>query len=330
MCFSLWGAVWLRTEGSRADTGAGARILLVDPGSQPVTARLRQEIESLGLVVTVVAEHDPAEPLEDRARVAEAVGAIRITQRGSGSVEMTILDRATGKTVSRRLTIATASDPVSAELVALRTVELLRASLMELQAPHPARGDAPITAELRALAVPAADPQKSVLALATGPAVVTSPGLGASIDLWIALVLRTESGVGVTLRVLAPATNSEIEGREGSVSAFAWQYRLGAILEKPRLTDALTVRFEAGAAVVTLATDGDAGPAFRSVKQRSLTWGPWVAVGLRHEIISRLSVLLAADVALLFPETVIRSAGREVASFGRPLTVGSTGLEIAW
>jgi hypothetical protein len=295
-----------------------------------VTARLRQEIESLGLVVTVVAERDPAEPLEDRARVAEAVGAIRITQHGSGSVEMTILDRATGKTVSRRLAIATASDPVSAELVALRTVELLRASLMELQAPYPARGDAAITPELRALAVPAADRQKSVLAVATGPAVVTSPGLGASLDLWIALLLRTESGVGVTLRVLAPATGSEIEGEEGRVSAFAWQYRLGAVLEKPRLTAALTLRLEAGAALVTVATDGDARPAFRSVEQHALMWGPWVSVGLRHELISRLSLLLAGDVALLVPETVIRSAGREVASFGRPLTTGSMGLEIAW
>jgi hypothetical protein len=149
-------------------------------------------------------------------------------------------------------------------------------------------------------------------------------------DLWIALLLRTESGMGVTLRVLAPATGSQLEGREGRVSAFAWQYRLGAVLEQPRLTDALTLRLEAGAALVTLATEGDAQPAFRSVKQHSLTWGPWVSVGLRHEVISRLSVLLAGDVALLFPETVIRSAGREVATFGRPLTGGSTGLEIAW
>ena len=93
-----------------------------------------------GLEVTVVSGRDPTEPLEARARAANAVGAIRITGSGSGSVEMTILDRATGKTVSRHLAIATPSDPASAELVATRTVELLRASLMELEAPHPPRG----------------------------------------------------------------------------------------------------------------------------------------------------------------------------------------------
>jgi hypothetical protein len=319
----------LPAVGARADS-TGSTVLLVDPGSAPLTHRLREEIESLGLEVTVVPEGDAAEPLEARARAANAVGAIRITGSGSGSVDMTILDRATGKTVSRHLAIATPNDPTSAELVATRTVELLRASLMELEAPHPPRGDAAVTPEVRALASPTAEPAESTLAFAVGPAVVTSSRLGPSLDVFVAVGLRTESGLGASLRVLAPATGGALDGSEGRISAHAWKYRLGAAFEGPQLSELVSPRFEAGVAVVTLATDGAARSPFRGVRQQSPSFGPWLSAGLRVKLARRLAILAAGDVTFLFPETVIRSAGREVATFGRPLVSGSAGLELTW
>lgn len=302
----------------------------MDPGSEPLAARLREEIESLGLEVTVIAETDPEEPLEGRARAENAVGAIRITRRGPGSVEMTILDRATGKTVSRRLAIATPTDPTSAELVATRTVELLRASLMELEAPHPPRGDAPVTREVQALAAPVGQRRTNTLGAATGVAVVKTPGFGASLDVWFAFLFRTHSGFGATARVFAPVTGAEREAPEGSVSAFAWQYRLGAAFDGPRVVGPLSLRFEAGAALVTLATDGVARAPFRGVEQHALSWGPWVSVGLRCELGHGLSLLASGDGSLLFPEIIVRAAAREVATFGRPLAGANTGLEVTW
>jgi hypothetical protein len=329
VCFTLLAGPALSGGVARADRSA-SRVLLIDPGSEPLTVRLREELESLGLEAVIVPEGDPAEPLELRARLADAVGAIRITQRGSGSVDMTILDRATGKTVSRHLPIATGTDPMSSELVATRTVELLRASLMELEAPHPSRGDAAVTPEVRALAAPVAEPRASTLAVAAGPALVASPGLGVSLDLWVALSLRTQSGFGLTGRVLAPGTGSELETLEGRVNASAWHYRLGALFEGPQLTRALAPHFEAGAALVTLTTDGVASAPLRGVEQHSMLWGPWVSAGLRCELVRRMSLVAAAEIALMFPETVIRSDGREVATFGRPLVAANAGLEIAW
>jgi hypothetical protein len=320
---ALWAGV------SRADSSV-SRVLLIDPRSEPLTVRLREELESLGLEVVVVAEGDSAEPLELRARLADAVGAIRITQRGSGSVDMTILDRATGKTVSRHLPIATGTDPASSELVATRTVELLRASLMELEAPHPSRGDAAVTPEVRVLAAPIAEPRATSLAVAVGPALVTSQGLGVSLDIGVAVLLRTQSGFGATARVVAPGTSGGFESPEGRVNASAWQYRLAVLFEGPELTRALSPHFEAGATLVRLTTAGVASAPFRGVEEHSMLWGPWVSAGLHCELVPRLSVLAAADGALLFPETVIRSDSREVATFGRPLVVANVGLEIAW
>jgi hypothetical protein len=320
---ALWASV------SRADSSV-SRVLLVDPGSQPLTARLREEIESLGLEVTVVSEADPAEPLELRARLADAVAAIRITQRGSGSVVMTILDRATGKTVSRHLPIATGSDPAARELVATRTAELLRASLMELEAPHPSRGDAAVTPEVRALAAPVAASRATTLAVAAGPALGSSQSLGVSLDIWVAVLLRTQGAFGATAGVVAPGTGSGLESAEGRVKASAWQYRIGGIFEGPRLTRALAPHFEAGATLVTLTTDGVASAPFRGVEQHSTLWGPWVSAGLRCEFVPRLSLLSAAEIVLLFPKTVIRADSSEVATFGRPLLAAKTGLEVAW
>lgn len=326
---SLVAGALLRTGVSYADSSA-SRVLLVDPGSEPLTVRLREEIEALGLEVMVVTEGDPAEPLESRARLVDAIAAIRITQRGAGSVDMTILDRATGKTVSRHLPIATGRDPAASELVATRTVELLRASLMELEAPHPSRGDAAVTSEVRALAAPAPEARATTLAIAAGPALVASPALGVSLDIWLAVLLRTPSGFGATAGVVAPGTGNGAETAEGRVSASAWQYRIAAAFQGPRLTSALSPRFEAGATLVTLTTDGVTSAPFRGVEQHSTLWGPWVSAGLRYEFVPRLAVVASAEVALLFPETVIRADGREVAKFGRPLVAGNGGLEIAW
>jgi hypothetical protein len=243
---------------------------------------------------------------------------------------MTILDRATGKTVSRHLPIAMGTDPASSELVAMRTVELLRASLMELEAPHPSRGEAALTPELRALAAPVAEPRATTLAVAAGPALVASRKLGVSLDVWVAVLLKTRSGFGATAGIVAPGTAGGLESPEGRVSASAWQYRLGAVFDGPKLTRALSLHFEAGATLVMLTTDGVASAPFRGVEQHSTTGGPWISAGLRCEFVPRLSLLATADLALLFPETVIRSDGRALATFGRPLAAANAGLEIAW
>lgn len=313
-----------------------ALVILIDPGSPALSRRLQEEIETLDLSVRVVREVDPQQPLENLARGANAVAAIRVTQAGAGVVEMTIVDRATGKTVSRRLSIATPADPASAELVATRTVELLRASLMELSAPHPARGDAPITPKLESLAPPPVDAgtgakrAASQISLSLGPALVFSPSLGTTADAWLGLTWVGAHRVGLSVQGLLPLESHGLDTAEGRIEASASIYRVAGVLRLPLGWDPLSGQLLAGAMLTRLTTRGDATAPFVGEEEEHVLAGPWLGGRLELELSSLFAVFLAGDAGLSFPRTVIRSAGRELTSYGRPLISASAGVALLW
>src|SRR6188768_890144 len=125
----------LWAPGAHAQTTAKTVVMVVDPSALPLALRLRQEIESLGLFVKwLPAERARLPSLEQEAASADAVASIRIAPMGGSDVDMTIFDRVTGKTVSWKLVAASTADPAAGELIATRSVELLRASLVEMAA----------------------------------------------------------------------------------------------------------------------------------------------------------------------------------------------------
>ena len=320
---------------ARAQQGE-ARVVLIDPGAPALSQRLEEEIEALGLSVVKVAELEAGESLESRARAAHAVAAIRVMKSGSGFVEMTIVDRATGKTVSRRLAIATPADPASAELVATRTVELLRASLMELSASHPARGDAAVTPKLEAIAAPPAAPAPAAereggrVSLSLGPAVVWMPDLGATADAWVGLTWFGTRRFGVTVQAFLPLEAHRLDAEQGLIEVRAWSYRLGLLLDLPLGMRELHGRLLAGAMLTQVTARGDTASPFVGVEEEFLTAGPWLGTGLELELSRTFALFLAADAGLALPRTVVRSAGRELASFGRPSCSGSAGVSVSW
>ena len=321
---------------ARAEQGS-ALVVLIDPGSPALSLRLEEEIEALGLSVIKVAEIEPGESLESRARSARAVAAIRVMKAGTGFVEMTIVDRATGKTVSRRLAIATPADPASAELVATRTVELLRASLMELSASHPPRGDAPVTEAVEALAAPPAVPPRasaerrgSRVTLSLGPAVVFSPSLGSTANAWAGLTLFGPSRVGLSVQGLLPLQAHRLDTEQGTIEVMASSYRVAVVLDLPLVPNRLSGRLLAGAMLTRVTAQGDTASPFVGEKEDFLTGGPWLGIGLELDLSSTFGVFAGTDCGLSLPRTVIRSAGRELVSFGRPLCTGSAGVSVSW
>src|SRR3954465_5457322 len=114
-CWLTWPAL-ARAEGGPPKTV----VMVVDPSALPLALRLRQEIESLGLVVKWLPRHQPPSSLEQEATTADAVASIRIAPMGGSDVDMTIFDRVTGQTVSWKLVAASTADPAAGELIATR------------------------------------------------------------------------------------------------------------------------------------------------------------------------------------------------------------------
>jgi hypothetical protein len=304
-------------------------VILVDPGAPTLARRLREEVEALGLEVRSVPVVEPDVSLDERARSSGAVAAIRIAPSGKDAVEMTIVDRATGKTVQRRLAIATPSDPASAELIATRTVELLRASLMELAATHPARGDVVVPAEVTESVV--RETQGSgEFSFGLGPALVFGAGAPALLSGWVSLSIRTSSGFGITAEWLPSLGGTELSVAEGSVKLSASEYRLGAFYETPAFGPGFSGRVLAGGLLLHLALEGETQAPYVGAQDDLVAGGAWLGAELRFAVTRYFGVLVRGDAAVTAPLLVVRSAGREVATAGRLLGATVLGLEVSW
>jgi hypothetical protein len=330
------GAITLDTE--LAAEEASTVVVVVETGESALIQRLGQEIESMGLrVMWGGPELPPGRSLEAEAREAGAVAAIRVTRVGGGVVEMTILDRVTGKTVHRELTVSTPADPAASELIATRTVELLRASLMELASPHPPRGEVPATAEVRALAPPpavtagpAGRERFGMLSVAAGPAVFYSPKWRVAGDLMLGLTWMATSRFGVEGSVLVPVMPARFSTEEGHTELAATVCRVGGVARWGARSAAVAVRSVAGIALGSLSFSGVARSPYAGVHDHLWSWSPYVGSGLGWRVAPSFGLRVDVAVGVDASHTVVRFAGREVADWGRPWLAGSAALELSW
>jgi hypothetical protein len=333
----MFGAVALDAD-LAAEEPESTVVVVVETGESSLVQRLGQEIESMGLRVLWGGPGlPPGRSLEAEARAAGAVAAIRVTSVGGGVVEMTILDRVTGKTVHRELAVSTPADPAAAELIATRTVELLRASLMELASPHPPRGEVPVTAKVRALAPPApvtalpAEPRRpGILSVAAGPAVLLSPKWRAGGDLMVGVTWMAMSRFGVEGSVLVPLLPARLSSQEGHAELAATVGRVGGVARWGGRSSAVAVRTAAGVALGSLGFSGAARSPYVGVHDRLWSWSPYLGSGLGWRVAPSFGLRADVAVGVDASHTVVRFAGREVADWGRPWLEGSAALELSW
>lgn len=140
---------------SRPAAAETLRIVVAVAGREGTTLRrLEAELRSRGLTVIEV---DSSRALDSREQLAElaqqqsAIAAVQLVDRGS-KIEVSIADRVTGKTVFRELSVVAGPQDAVDDSIAVGVAELLRASLMELNAPASPRGDYPVTRSIQALA----------------------------------------------------------------------------------------------------------------------------------------------------------------------------------
>ena len=312
---------------------SGTILLVVDERAGALATRVAAELEALGFSVeSQTREPRPAE-LAARARRAGAFAAIGIGPTAEGSVEITVLDRVTGKTLRRELLGRALTDPTTRELVALRASELLRASLMEIEAPHPARGEllaTPAVARVAAAPETIRRPERR-LRLGAESGVLLAPGLSASPLLQASLGVRVLARLELALTLGSQLTAGQRAFDAGRIETTARWLSLGPkLLLLPRHDGSrVALGVDADFTLLALSASGFAAdPTHRG--QSLLAWTPAATFGIDSKIrvYKQLWWALRPALGFAFSELSLQADGRAVKVWGRPWLSCATGVEV--
>jgi hypothetical protein len=311
---------------SRAADEPPRVALIEDPDETTILPRLHAELAGLGLDVRMVIKNkDERLPRDiiEAARTTGAVAAFRIVVEGDRA-DVWIADRVTGKVVLREMLPRGAK--IDGRVVALRSVELLRVSLMELDVRRAPQGEPAPPVTLTETSGLLQDLER--FTLTADSSFLWSPGgCGPGVGIAAALAWRP-TWVGARISggsMLAPATITRPEGT-GEVTT-RW-LALDAVLQ-PRRTR-ITWRPRAGLGVAALATNlrgVPLGP--RASNQQTIyTFSPMASFDLGWAVHAR--VRLGLGVAYLRPlhSVDILVAGTAVGSYGRDIFLVNLGVDI--
>ena len=326
-----------------APAAAATVVLIRTPNpsamASEATVRLRGELSAEGFGVRVVdcpANTDPREFMEEQSLEPDVEAVVAIfADSPTDAVELSVIDRVTRKTVTRRVP----ADPAatrSAEVLSIRALELLRASFLEIALgasraePPDAPPPPPPPIEVKRMTDKALDNRwPHAWGLEVGGCVFGSlQGLGPA----IAPVLRGEHSwrdmieARVTLAGLGSRPRVESESATASV---AQAFGLAEVGLKLRARQIVRPFFSLGAGVLHVTTEAQPPPHGRAVNGG--LWTPIADAGLGVRIALRGRFELAAEfhaqVASNYP--AIQFFGDTVARAGRPTMIGSLTL-VAW
>lgn len=338
--------LWLALGAGAAAAESRSRVALVrtassDPLLREATTRLRAELADSGFDVVEV-ERAPADPrveVEDTAGGAGSFATVSMNRAGEGALaDIWISDHVTGKTVVRRLRVG--RSPNAAAVLAIRALELLRASLLEVAVPQKKVDTEPHGEPGEAREAPAdvlkwVEPSLSPRPLA--PFGGTSLGVGATglasfdgVGPAIGPTLRLSQGVlgdwFARLDVAGPLVGPDVSRAEGSASvrqefaAAEMGYRSGG-----RPVGAIAW---GGVGAFDLHTTGAAGSGYRSRSEGVVSFLSTAGVGGYAELGARVAFVGELSVVSLVPQPVVVIAGRSAGKAGAPSLAISLGVTV--
>ena len=220
---------------ARAESGATLVAIVTAEPNSSLTRRVRAELEGLGVDVIVLKPPDEGSPsrapLEQAARSVGAVAAVRLVASSEGKVEVWVADRVTGKAVVRELDAPESG--ASDAAVAIGSVELLRASLMELHSGEPPHGDAPANEKIQALALalqPPEDRRAWDSARAPEPSSASAgsvPSADADIGVWVRVASHLGARLVGAYLAVAGARGDPVGRRRRALAALRRDGHLG-------------------------------------------------------------------------------------------------------
>jgi hypothetical protein len=340
--FAVFALLAVRTHVAAAATGATLVAVVTTDPAAPLTRRVQEQLEALGLDVIVL--NPPSEGTAARARLEQlarnvgASAAIRIdpaTQSG----QVWAADRPAGKAVTRELP-PPSGGVVSDASAALAAVELLSASLIEVHSPEapPPKEVAQPVCPPTGLAASAPQPSPRLgLMLGIGAGL----GLGGfrlSGDVDGALWVRLTSRIGVRALFSPSVVAAHVPTPLGEVEVTSQVYALEASYDLLDSSRVWVPVVGLGLAAAQIAARGTAPPPLLSAYEST-----WVALPVIHAGAAwafRRAARLRADAMAGWSLSPTRvrvpnspNSGApfmQVANWGEPLVKLSVGLEVLW
>jgi hypothetical protein len=305
-------------------------VLFSKDPPDPLVRRVGAELHSLGFdVVTAPDDETPksAAQMESTAQSSDALAAVRVAI-GDTSVDLWIVNVRTHEMLLRR--VAAGRD---AAVTALRSVEALRVSLIDLQAllPPPPPEPEPIAKQVEpreSIAPIAPPPRRNNFGFELGLAAATGtggfdPSMHAVGQLqWLASAHWAAQVLGV-----APITTSKVSAGEGSANVTFGILGAGATWQ-PLAPNVWTPYLGAGVAGVLLYTRGAPSPGFIGHSQVDLTAAPYLRAGSSFSLGPALRFTADLLGAVSAPEPVVYFDSRRASAWGRPLLLGTVGVEV--
>jgi hypothetical protein len=329
---------------------AGSRIVVVEDGdrtTREATARLRAELTAAGFEVqsrSARADRARDDVEQDGASAqGDGVASVRLVRDPSThATELWVSDRLTGKTLVRRVS----ADPERApRIVALRGVELLRASLLELASPphddappetpamtkppppEVARLVAPTPVGAEAPAVPARSRAwMERAAVDAGVAMLAStdhlgPAAAPSVGAWLAL----PACFALRLRLVGPAFQSGLSNAAGT--AVVSQELASVDLAWIAPVRGVVAPFVAlGGGPYHLHVQGTATAPYKSASDDVWAALGAAGVGAALRLAPAVSIALEGRALALAPRPAVTLGGERVATAGGPSLLGSASL----
>jgi hypothetical protein len=305
---------------------ARGRVLIVElPGTLALTPRLRAELATMGL--DSVALRMEAAPelaaLNELARAQQSEVALCV-ERADAMARVSIADRVTNKVLRRTITVpdASAGSDEVAGSIALGAVELLRASLLELDALAPGS----VREAQGAWTEIASKPKPFALTL--GAAVHGGPGGApplAMLDLGGSLPLAPRARVNLTGSL--PMHPMRVADARGSATLWLGALALGVRL-KPKGERRVQPEFEIGALGACLSADGAAATPYTGKRVRGITGGPNVGLGLRYALTRSLALRAGVSAAIFLSRFAVEFGDRTITHLGLPWLGAMLGVEI--
>ena len=350
--------VMISAMASLGMTSGGVRVLVVAPSPQDsIAIRLRDELTVLGFDVVVV---ETSASTTNIARAARAAGAVAAAQVESWPPEILLWvtddDRMTDDTlrVSQSL-----RGKIESEMLALRAVELLRGRLLPVPAGTAASASASVKLP-KPLASSSAPPAASSSVPANTPVppvstpsdrkkpapppnaferasallgvgIVASPGgLSTSAHAVLQGRLPLVNRLSGVLRVSLPFVPSFVTDTRGDMDLNVLSLGVAADVRMTDLENPFVLNIGAGAGPMLLFFDGQPATPSMGRAASGMRWAAFVfgCAGIGFRVHSKIRLRLDGLMGPVFPEPVLRIAGRDVASFGRPATFVSIGVEV--